>query len=60
MSPCSIAVFFDITFEMQRQERGRLAREFLLANLPGPVSWCFTRNAGRLDCARCEAAFGPG
>jgi hypothetical protein len=97
MSPCNIAVFFDITHDplvpacravsshqlvasesdedgslsegggevrpslsaialakaearAAAQERGRLAREFRLADLPGPVFWCFTKNTGRLDC----------
>jgi hypothetical protein len=50
MSPGRTAVFFDITFEVQRQERGRPAREFLLADLPQPVFWHFARNTGRMDC----------
>jgi hypothetical protein len=50
-------VFFDITSGPLRQERGRLAREFLLADLPGPVFWCFTRNTGRLDGAHARSRF---
>jgi hypothetical protein len=36
-----------------------LAREFQLADLSGPVFWCFTRNTGRLDCAHAISKIKP-